>query len=155
MFDLVKKDQKNNEISSLQRKIDNLFDNFFDSSLVNQKWANSSLARTFQPRVNISEDEKSYYIEAELAGVKKEDIKLRYDENNTLSISAEKKESQEENKKNYHRIEHFSGSFYRSFQLPENIDRDSIEAKMKDGVLTITLQKTEKNDYKAKEISIS
>lgn len=154
MFNLTKRDQDKNDalpIRSLQRQIDSLFDGFFDDSLP----STSGLGRTFQPRVNISEDEKFYYIEAELAGVKKEDVKVHYDENNTLSISAKKGEEHKEDKRNYHRVECFSGSFYRSFQLMENIDRDNIKAQMKEGILTITLQKTAKPNSQSKEIEIS
>jgi len=154
MYNLIKRDHNNSllPMRSLQRQIDNLFSDFFDGVTPSM---NSGMGKTFAPRVNISEDEKSYHIEAELAGLKKEDIKLQCDENNTLSIRAQRKEENKEDKKNYHRVERFSGTFYRSFQLPENVDRENIKAEMQDGVLHIDLQKTAKSSAKTTEIKIS
>ncbi len=93
-------------------------------------------------RVNIAEDEKNIYIEAELAGLKKEDVKVTI-EDGVLTIRGERKQETEEKKKNYHRVERVFGSFSRSFTLGENIDKDNIEAKYEDGVLHLTLPKVE------------
>ncbi len=93
-------------------------------------------------RVNIAEDEKNIYIEAELAGLKKEDVKVSI-EDNVLTIRGERKQETEEKKKNYHRVERVYGSFSRAFTLGENIDQDNIEAKYENGVLHLTLPKVE------------
>jgi HSP20 family protein len=103
-------------------------------------------------RTDISEDDKAVYLEAELPGVKKDDVKISIEEN-LLTIRAERKAQPEEKKKNYIRTERTSGSVSRSFTLAENINRDAIEAEFADGVLHLTLPKMEpvKN---VKEISI-
>lgn len=112
--------------------------------------ASPELAGAF--RVDISEDEKALYIEAEVPGAKKEDIKLQVDDG-VLTISAERKQETEEKKKNYHRVERIYGHFSRSFSLGDNIDQEHIDAKYDNGVLHVTLPKTEpvKN---TKEISV-
>ena len=151
MTNLMKRDRDNSD-QSCSRQLDNSFDNFFDNRSVDFF---NSLGKTFQPRVNISEDEKFYYVDAEMSGVKKPDIKVQYHENGTLSISAQKQEGCSSDKRNYHLVECFNGSFYRSFQLPENVDRNNIKAEMTDGVLKITLQKTAKRDSRTTEIRIN
>lgn len=154
MFNLIKRERQDQTfpIRSLQRKVDDLFNNFFEDSSLE---FSPNLVKSFRPHVNISEDEKAYYIEVEIAGIKKEDVKLKCNENGVLSIAAEKKEEHQETNKNYHCIECFNGSFYRSFQMPENVDRRNIRAEMKDGILKISLQKTNDPNQKSSEIKIN
>lgn len=118
--------------------IDRVFDDVFRDVA-------PSFNASFNPysmRVNIAEDEKNIYIEAELAGLKKEDVKISV-EDNVLTIRGERKQETEEKKKNYHRVERVFGSFSRAFTLGENIDKENIEAKYEDGVLHLTLPKVE------------
>ncbi len=154
MSNIVKQDNAGSApVQSLQKQIDSLFSDFlrdFDIGLPNK----SGLVKTFQPRVNISEDDTAYYVDAELAGVKKDHVKLEYHDDKTLTISAEKHEENKEHRKNYHRIESSYGSFFRSFYLPDNIDNKSISAEMKDGVLKVVLPKTTKSESSANLITI-
>jgi HSP20 family protein len=103
-------------------------------------------------RVDISEDDKSIYIEADLPGVKKEDLKVTV-EDNLLTIRAERRAESTESKKNYYRTERVFGSMTRSFTLGENVNKDAIEAHFSDGVLKLVLPKVEPV-VKAKEISV-
>jgi HSP20 family protein len=103
-------------------------------------------------RVDISEDDKSIYIEADLPGVKKEDLKVTV-EDNLLTIRAERRAESTESKKNYYRTERVFGSMTRSFTLGENVNKDAIEAHFSDGVLKLVLPKVE-SVVKAKEISV-
>lgn len=154
MSNILKQDTKNTApVHSLQKEIDGLFSNFFRDFDVGVP-TSSGLIKTFQPRVNIAEDEKSYYIDAELAGVKKEDVKLEYHDDKTLTISAEKREENKESGKNYHRVESSYGSFFRSFYLPDNVDTKTINAEMKDGVLRVVLPKSVKTESKGNQIAI-
>ncbi len=104
-------------------------------------------------KVDISEDETGFHIDAELPGIAKEGVTLNI-EDDVLTISAERKLETEESKKNYHRIERSSGSFSRSFNLGEMIDQENIAADFKNGVLHVTLPKAVPVKKK-KEISIS
>lgn len=110
----------------------------------------------FAPRIDIIEDEKKLYVQAELAGIAKEDVKLKINSDGVLCISGEKKRCEKygENKDSIEvvRIERSFGAFNRSFQLPENINKDSIKAKFENGVLEITLDKIEPE--KPKEVHV-
>ena len=103
------------------------------------------------PRADISETDAEFCITAEVPGIKREDVKIDIDDH-VLSIRGENKQEKEEKGKKFHRIERYYGSFNRSFSLPENVNEDKIEAVFKDGMLTLTIPKTEVKKPKAIEI---
>jgi len=98
---------------------------------------------SFYPKIDISDDEKNIYVEAEIPGVKKDNIKISL-QDNILTISGEKKSETEEKKKdkNFYRSERVYRSFTRSFTLPEEINPDSVDAKFDDGILKVKIEKT-------------
>ena len=104
---------------------------------------NASDERTlvaFTPAVNTREDEKAYYIEVDLPGVKKEDIDVTT-EDNVLTISGERKVREEVKEEEYYKVESRYGKFSRSFTLPEDADVEKIEAHAEDGVLEVVIPK--------------
>lgn len=103
-------------------------------------------------KVDISEDENAFHIEAEMPGLKKEDISLGVEED-VLTIKGERKQENEEQDKNYHRIERTYGSFSRSFNLGEMIDQESIDASFENGILHVSLPKAQQV-RRTKEITI-
>jgi HSP20 family protein len=103
--------------------------------------------------VDISEDETGFHIDAELPGIAKEEIALNV-EDDVLTIKAERKQSAEENKKDYLRIERTYGSLLRKFNLGETIDQENINAGFDNGILHVTLPKAQMTK-KTKEISIN
>jgi len=105
----------------------------------------------FSPSVDISEDKNSYHIEVVLPGMKKDDIKMDL-KDNTLTISGERKFENEKKDKRYHLMESGYGKFNRSFDLSDDVDKNNIEAKFKDGILYIDLKKSE--EKVSKEIKI-
>ncbi|MEO1923104.1 Hsp20/alpha crystallin family protein [Caminibacter sp.] len=105
----------------------------------------------FTPAVNEKADEKGYYLEIDLPGVKKEDIEIAVNDG-VLTISGERKLKKEENGPNYTRIESFFGRFERAFKLPNDADLDNIEAKYEDGVLKIFIPKKQKPAGKRIEV---
>jgi HSP20 family protein len=105
------------------------------------------------PRVDIAETEKEFSIKAEIPAVKKEDVKVTID-NGVLTIKGERKQEKEEKDKKFHRVERLYGSFTRSFTLPDNVDESKIEASFKDGVLNLSLAKTEETKPKAIDVKI-
>ena len=117
------------------KRFSGVFDSFFDE-------ANEVAKNTFQPKVSISENEQSFSVNAELPGVKKEEIHVDLEEN-SLTLSGEKKFKNEEKKENYHLIESSFGAFSRTFYLPDNVNIEKIEAKFEDGILNITIPKME------------
>jgi len=113
-----------------------------------------SLDRAWSPPVDIYEDSEGFVIKAELPELKKSDITLKV-EDNTLTLSGERKFENEETKENYHTIERFYGKFSRSFSLPDTVDQAKIAAKSKDGVLRIDLPKKAETQPRSVEISVN
>ena len=106
----------------------------------------------WNPNSDITESDDDVIVTMELPGVVKDEVKISL-QDNVLYVRGEKKQEKEDKNQNYHRIERSYGSFCRSFQLPTTVRADRIKAKYKDGVLSITLPKTE--EVKPKEIPIS
>ena len=90
-------------------------------------------------------------IKAEIPGVDKKDINIEV-KDGILHLSGERKEEKEVKEENYHRKERFHGTFRRSFTLPAHINAEKVKAKFKDGLLKITLPKTE--EAKPKKINV-
>lgn len=133
-------------------------------SLVLRNWEPFNLLREFDtafkgrlddsgwsPRVNIVENEKGYTISAELPGVSKDDIDIDL-KDNTLSIRGEKKAEKREENENYIRVESSYGKFERSFHISDDVDKDSVNASFKDGVLKVELKK--KEEVQPKQIKV-
>jgi HSP20 family protein len=105
--------------------------------------------------VDVREDADHIYVEAELPGFKKEEVDINL-ENQTLTISAEHKESTEQkptDKAEWLLRERRYSRFQRSFTLPPTVDANSVNAKLNDGVLTVTLNKRE--ETKPRRINVS
>jgi HSP20 family protein len=94
------------------------------------------------PAVNIKESETDFKLELFAPGLKKDDFNIEIDQR-TLSISSEKKEETEENNEKYSRKEFSFGSFKRTFNLPETVNFDAIEANYESGILNLRLPKRE------------
>jgi len=107
-----------------------------------------------KPAVNIKEDEKKYTLELAVPGIDKKDLKIEVNED-ILTISMEQKQEKEEEVQGYKRREFSYSSFCRSFYLPDDTNRDKIDAAYKDGVLTVDLLKTEEKAKLSKVVKIS
>ena len=105
------------------------------------------------PAVDFTDTEKAYEVTAELPGIDEKDIEVKV-ANGILSIKGEKQEEKEEKKKDYYLRERNFGSFERSFQVPDSVDTDKIEASFKKGVLTVTLPKKPEAQAAAKKIDV-
>ena len=126
-----------------------LFNDFFDGMLT------SDFRRTSTPAVNILENDDSFKLEVAAPGLTKEDFKINVD-NELLSISAEKKNETNEKNGRYSRKEFSYVSFKRSFNLPDMVDAENINAAYENGVMTLTIPKKEEARPKpAREIKIS
>jgi HSP20 family protein len=105
----------------------------------------------WMPLVDISEDKDNFSIKMDIPGIKKDDVKISFSDGQ-LSVSGERKEERESKDTTFHRVERTYGKFYRSFNLPQKIKHDQIEAVFNDGQLLITIPKSE--EAKPKEIDI-
>lgn len=108
--------------------------------------------KTWMPAVDVFEKDDKFVVKAELPGIKEEDIDVSV-VGNTLAIKGEKQAETEVRDKDYFSRERTYGSFYRSISLPSTLDADKIEAEFKDGVLEVTVPKSEK--VKPKKIAVS
>lgn len=138
------------ELDSMQRRINRMFNNFFEGRMSEE---GDIALSAWSPAVDIVEREDSFVIEAELPGMKKDDIKISL-ANDILTIQGEKKSEREEKKENYHRTERTYGKFSRSFSLPGNIKSDKVEAEFSNGVLRITVPKSEEAKPKQIEVKV-
>jgi len=147
---------------SLHREIDRLFEDFgrgfafapfarraFDFEPLWQRAA----ALTTAPAVDVAEKDKEYEITAELPGMDEKNIEVKLS-NGMLTIKGEKREEKEEKEKDYYLSERRYGSFERSFQVPEGVDAEKIEAKFAKGVLKVVLPKTAEAQKSVKKIAI-
>jgi len=129
------------------------FDRVFDHLRSDTAVAPPDGERTWAPVVDIVEDEKNFVLTADLPDVDQKDIDVRVDES-TLTLRAERKLETNESNDKYRRIERSYGKFVRRFSLPETIDVEGIDANYKNGVLRLTLPKTELKD-KGRTISVN
>ena len=106
------------------------------------------------PAVDISETDTAYLIKAELPEVKKEDVKVTLDRG-MLTIEGERRQESEEKNQRFHRIERSYGRCVRSFQVPDGVDTARIGARFDNGVLAITLPKSEKTAADVKKVEIA
>lgn len=132
-------------VRTLQNEINRLFDADRDDGVGSMApWA---------LKVDIKEDQDHIMLKADIPGMKQEDISVNV-ENNTLTISGERKFEQEEKRDDYHRVERSYGRFSRSFQLPNTTDLSKIDADYKAGVLTVTLPKLPEAKPRAIEVKV-
>jgi len=147
---------------NLRREVDRLFDAFtggfgaapFRGSVfdIGPFWGREMSWPT-TPAVDLTDTEKTYELTAELPGMDEKNIEVKV-ANGILSIKGEKQEDKEEKKKDYYIRERNFGSFERSFQIPDGVDPDRIEASFKKGVLTVTLPKKPEVQKASKKIDV-
>jgi HSP20 family protein len=146
---------------SLRQEIDRLFDDigwgswqpFRRSLFAREPVFRRALTRATMPAVDVVESEKAYEITAELPGMDEKNIEVKVTDGR-LTVKGEKQEEKEEKEKDYYLQERHYGSFERSFDLPESVDPDKIEASFKKGVLTVTLPKKAEAQKAAKKIEV-
>ena len=146
---------------SLRQEVNRLFDDFgwgswqpFPRSLfAAEPLFRRGLMRATMPAVDLVESDKAYEVTAELPGMDEKNIDVKVTDGR-LTIKGEKQEEKEEKKKDYYLHERRFGSFERSFELPESVDAEKIEASFKKGVLTVTLPKKAEAQKPAKKIEV-
>lgn len=132
----------------------NRFTTMLGRSLVSGNGEESLGMTEWSPLVDITEDEKQYLIKAELPEVKKEDVKVTV-QDGTLHISGEKRFEKEAKGKKYHRIERAYGSFDRIFVIPEGANAEAVKAEFHDGLLEVSLPKSDHPKSKTLEVKVS
>jgi HSP20 family protein len=146
---------------TLRREIDRLFDDLhpfgwrlpstrsmfeFEAPTLRAEWP-------IAPAIDLVENKDEYEITAELPGIDEKNVEIKLSDR-TLTIKGEKTEEKEEKEKDYYLSERRYGSFQRSFQLPEGVDIDRIDATFAKGVLTVKLPKTAEAQKVEKKIAV-
>jgi len=106
----------------------------------------------WMPAIDLSEDKDNYVLKAEVPGMKKEEIEISLHEG-VVTISGERKQEEKHESADMYRSERFFGRFHRSVSLPSAVDAEKVAASYKDGILTVTLPKSEAS--KRKHIPVS
>ena len=135
--------------SQLRSEVDRLFESF-PFRLPRLKLGRFATA----PALEMSETDKSYKITAELPGMQPDNVDVTFDDG-VLRIAGEKKEQREENERGYRLSERSYGAFERLVDLPSAADPEKIDAKFKDGVLTVTVAKSGDERRKVRRIKIN
>lgn len=126
------------------------FDDLFRNLGLGPLWSQPEFASDM--RVDISEDDDAYYIDAEIPGVNKDDIDVSV-EGNRVAINAESKRENEKKNGKELIVERSWGKAYRAFALPADIDGNRTEARYDKGVLALKLPK--KANGSARKITVS
>ena len=135
------------ELERVRREMDRLWDSFFEEGPKRR----GEEAGEWLPSLDVAETENDIVVRAEIPGIDPKDIDISL-ANDLLTIKGEKKQEKEEKEENYHLIERSYGSFSRSVRLPGEVRSDKISASYKNGILKVTLPKSE--EAKKKEIKI-
>jgi len=141
------------ELPMIRSEMGRLFDDVFSSfPTFYPERRRGLLEGEWLPKVDVAETEENVIVTAELPGVKLDDVTITVTDD-ILTIKGEKKEEKEIKREDYCSIERSYGSFQRSVSLPSNVQADKAKAIHKDGVLTVTIPKSE--SVKPKEIKVS
>ena len=133
-------------LNSLHDELDRLF----DASLA-EFGSDPTVFGGWSPAIEVHENKDSFVVKAELPGMKKEQIEISLHEG-ALLVSGERKREEKSKPGETYREERFYGKFHRSIALPKPVAADQVKATYKDGVLTVTLPKTE--EVKPKQIEV-
>jgi HSP20 family protein len=132
----------------LRDELDRLFENPLAEAA-----RGSQLLSVWNPALDLYEDKNNVIVKAELPGMKKEDIEVSL-HNDALSISGERKGEQKFQDAETYRSERFVGRFHRTVTLPSEVKGEQVKAQYKDGILTVTLPKSEAAKPKQIEVKV-
>lgn len=143
MVMLVKSGSIKGELESMRREMDRIWNRFSRES--------STYEREWNPSLDLMETEASLVAEVEVPGINADDIDISVT-SDMLTVTGEKKQQTDEQGKNYHVLERAYGRFSRSIPLPTAVNPDRVEARYKDGILRITMGKSQ--GAKSKRIEV-
>lgn len=150
--DMIKA-EADHPIFSLQREMNKMFDSFSQSLFDPLHSKEFDFSKSAFPKIDVVEAEKEIKITAELPGMEEKDIDVSLS-GDLLIIEGEKKAEKEDEKDGYRVMERSYGKFNRAIQVPTGVESEKIDAKFKNGVLKITLPKTEEAQKEKKKIKV-
>ena len=144
--------EETSPLAALRTEVDRLFDSFIREPLGGLDWSFGG-GRPWSPAIDVAENDAEVMIRAELPGIEPEDLEVSVSANQ-LVLSGEKKESREEQGKDFYHSERRFGAFRRSVPLPQGVDPEKVEAEYTNGVLTIHLKKSPAVPAKRIEVKV-
>jgi HSP20 family protein len=142
-------EKKQNDLISfpmhLPREVERLFD-----EIIHRPWGVCREARGWNPSVDLYETDTVFILEADLPGVKAEDVKVEI-ENHDLILQGLRSLEKTETHGQFHTMERSSGHFVRHMELPELVDKDAIQAEFHDGVLRVIIPKAKAKERRGDE----
>lgn len=136
-----------------RREMDRLFDDFFTPAEGRSFAVPSAAAESLWPRIDVEETEQAFVVTAEVPGLQEKDIELNL-RDNLLTISGEKREERQDQKRGAAYAERFYGQFRRTIPIDAPLDEEKVDARFRNGVLTVTLPKSQKAEAKARRIEV-
>lgn len=124
----------------LSQEVERLFD-----EMIHRPWGFSREIRGWNPSIDLFETRDNFVLEADLPGVKSEDVKVEV-ENGDLVLEGRRTIEKSESDGRFHAMERSSGYFVRQIKLPDSVDKDDIKVEFKDGVLRVTLPKSTRKE---------
>ena len=137
------------EFSTLQNEMNRLFNTVFDTP--SGGTGNGGTMRRWLPAMDLVETDDHFVLRADLPGMSEDDVKIEL-EDNTLTVSGERKAEHESNGEGFYRVERASGSFSRSLTLPHGVDAGAVAASFDRGVLEVRIPKPEQRKPRRIEI---
>lgn len=149
-------------ILQLHQQIDRLFDDAFRgfgmSSLrvspAQQDWPGTGLANAYRPQIDVSGDDRQYEITLDVPGLSENDLSIEL-KGDMLVVGGQKEEKNEQKDKQFYCVERSYGAFQRILSLPTDASADDVQARLKDGVLTLVIPRSQAEQADVKRIDIS
>lgn len=148
--EIANRDEEN-PVFSLQRDVNRLFEDFWKR--FDQPFGAFGRWDARGPRTDVAETKSALEVSVELPGIDPKDVDVSLTDS-ALTIKGERKSEREENNEGYHLSERSYGSFFRSIPLPSGVDTDKANAEFKNGVLTVTLPKSQEAMSRVKKIEV-
>lgn len=133
---------KRNDFISFPLRLSHEVERLFDE-MIHRPWGFGREIQGWNPSVDLIETSNAFLLEADLPGVRSEDVKIEV-ENNDLILQGSRTFEQSHSEGRFHTMERCAGAFIRRMKLPESVDKDAIQAEFKDGVLRVILPKVKR-----------
>jgi HSP20 family protein len=137
------------ELNTLQTEMNRLFNSVFDAPATGP--GNGGSLRRWMPAMDLVETDESFVLRADLPGIGEEDVRIEL-EDDTLTVSGERKAEHESKGEGYYRVERATGSFSRSLRLPQGVNAEAVSANFDRGVLEVRIPKPEQRKPRRIEI---
>jgi HSP20 family protein len=126
----------------------------WSSGLFGKNLGKEDVQAVASTRIDWVETPEAHVFKADLPGLQKEDVKVTVEGDRTLQISGERTREEEKKTDTWHRVERSHGKFLRRFRLPHNANVESVNAKVENGVLTVTVLKTQQPEREVRVVNI-